>query len=116
MYRKMLVPLDGSELAEITVPYAREVAGRLGIEIVFLHVCDSTENGCISVYGAYVQNAAEKVARGEKAFPLEISGLPIAGVVKASGKVIEGNPLQTFRPCTMSYLGLGKWRRICKIG
>lgn len=94
MYRNMLVPLDGSELAEITVPYAREVAGRLGIEITFLHVCDSIESSCISVYGAYVQHAAESLGRGEKAVQLEPSGLPIAKPVKARGDVIEGSPAE----------------------
>ena len=30
MYEKILVPLDGSELAEVALPYAEELAGRLG--------------------------------------------------------------------------------------
>ena len=38
MYRRMLVPLDGSELAEVVFTYAKELAGRLNIDIILLHV------------------------------------------------------------------------------
>jgi len=34
MYEKILVPLDGSELAEVALPYAEELAGRLGSEMI----------------------------------------------------------------------------------
>jgi nucleotide-binding universal stress UspA family protein len=38
MYEKILVPLDGSELAEVALPYAEELAGRLGSEIILITV------------------------------------------------------------------------------
>ena len=38
MYEKILVPLDGSELAEVALPYAEEAAGKLGKEITLLTV------------------------------------------------------------------------------
>ena len=40
MYKKMLAPLDGSELAEVVLPYAKELAGRLDLELTLLHVCE----------------------------------------------------------------------------
>ena len=44
MYKRMLVPLDGSELAEVVFPYAKELAGRLDLDLVFLHVCSPAES------------------------------------------------------------------------
>ena len=41
MYEKILVPLDGSELAEVALPYAEELAGRLGSQITLLCVSES---------------------------------------------------------------------------
>ena len=36
MYETILVPLDGSPLAEVALPYAEELALRLGAEITLL--------------------------------------------------------------------------------
>jgi nucleotide-binding universal stress UspA family protein len=38
MYEKILVPLDGSELAEVALPYAEELASRLKTEVALLQV------------------------------------------------------------------------------
>ncbi len=38
MYKKLLVPLDGSKLAEVVLPYAEELASRLNAKITLLHV------------------------------------------------------------------------------
>jgi nucleotide-binding universal stress UspA family protein len=41
MYKKMLVLLDGSKLAEVVFTYAQELSGRLGINLELLHVVHS---------------------------------------------------------------------------
>jgi nucleotide-binding universal stress UspA family protein len=61
MYKKMLVPLDGSKLAEVVLPYAKELAGRLDLDLVFLYVCSPHESEALPVYQAYVEHAAEIV-------------------------------------------------------
>jgi nucleotide-binding universal stress UspA family protein len=38
MYKRLLVPLDGSKLAEIALPYAEEMARHLGSEIILVNV------------------------------------------------------------------------------
>jgi nucleotide-binding universal stress UspA family protein len=38
MYTKVVVPLDGSPLAEVALPYAEEIAAKMGSDIVFLTV------------------------------------------------------------------------------
>jgi nucleotide-binding universal stress UspA family protein len=43
IYRKIVVPLDGSPLAEVALPYAEEIAGKIGSEMVLLSVLPSEE-------------------------------------------------------------------------
>ena len=40
MYRRILVPLDGSKVAEQVLPYARYLAGKLKIPVDLLGVVD----------------------------------------------------------------------------
>ena len=40
MYERVLVPLDGSELAEAILPFAEQVAGPLDAELVLLRVVE----------------------------------------------------------------------------
>lgn len=63
MYRKMLVPLDGSELAETVCTYAKELAGRLDIDVVLLHVSDPSAPGMVPMETAYIDHMAEIVKR-----------------------------------------------------
>jgi nucleotide-binding universal stress UspA family protein len=41
MYTKVMVPLDGSPLAEVALPYAEELAAKMGSDIVLLTVLPS---------------------------------------------------------------------------
>jgi nucleotide-binding universal stress UspA family protein len=43
MYQKVVVPLDGSPLAEVALPYAEEVAGKTGSDMILLTVLPSEE-------------------------------------------------------------------------
>lgn len=61
MYKKILVPLDGSKLAEIVLPYAGELAGRLNLEAIMLHVCNPEQGEFLPMHQAYVEKAAEIV-------------------------------------------------------
>ena len=40
MYERVLIPLDGSELAETILPFAEQVAGPLDAEVVLLQVVE----------------------------------------------------------------------------
>ena len=63
IHKRLLVPLDGSELAETVFSYVRELSARVGFEVVLLHVCDAAELGSESQYRAYIERAAEKVRK-----------------------------------------------------
>ena len=43
MYKKILVPLDGSSVAEHVLPYARLLAGGLDVPVALLGIVDATE-------------------------------------------------------------------------
>ena len=61
MYKRMLVPLDGSELAEVVFVYAKELAGRLNLDLVLLHVCAPEQSESAPMHRAYIERAAEIV-------------------------------------------------------
>lgn len=58
MYKRILVPLDGSELAEKALPYAEELAARLGAEIVIVNVRMPSEDPDKPEQRAYISKIA----------------------------------------------------------
>src|SRR4030042_6457388 len=63
MYKTALVPLDGSELAEVVFNYARELAGRLGIDLILLRVYSPDEAESEPMRRSYIERAAETIKR-----------------------------------------------------
>jgi len=61
MYKKMLVVLDGSKLAEVVFPCAKELAGSLGIDVDLLHVYISSRQEFVPMYRSYIDSTAEKI-------------------------------------------------------
>ncbi len=90
MYKKMLVPLDGSERAEVVFPYAKELAGRLGIEIVLFLVSRPSAQAMMPMQKAYIEQAVERV----KNQVIEVQkGLePVPEPVDVQGQLLEGYP------------------------
>lgn len=74
MYKRILVPLDGSELAEGALPYAEGVATRLHSEVILLTAC--TPGDCLErPLRAYLEKRAGELASlGIKASPLVVQG------------------------------------------
>jgi nucleotide-binding universal stress UspA family protein len=92
MYKKMLVPLDGSKMAEVVFPYAREVAGRLGVDLDFLHVCTPEEADSLAMRQAYIEHMAEMVRGQSEARGHEIAPHKEKKTIKATGKAVVGYP------------------------
>jgi len=59
MYKRMLVPLDGSELSELVFPYAKELAGKLDLEVILFHVYAPEESEIAPLHRAYIEHKAE---------------------------------------------------------
>ncbi|MFW6150648.1 MAG: universal stress protein [Chloroflexota bacterium] len=62
MYERILVPLDGSKLAELALPYAQHLAARLGSALTLLAISLSEEAGPYYEHEIYIDRAVE-VAR-----------------------------------------------------
>ena len=94
MYKKMLIPLDGSELAEIVLSYATELAGRLDLEVSLLHVCELSNSDSQFMCRSYIERAAEKIRDGSREVQ-SLTGLsPGIKEVESSGKVVTGHPAE----------------------
>lgn len=92
MYRRILVPLDGSKVAEQVLPYARYLAGRLKIPVDLLSVVDAVGmTGYIEASNARNLDAfvTENVHRSE--VYLEKIGRTFTGV-ESSHMVMKGKP------------------------
>ena len=73
MYEKILVPLDGSEIAERSLPYAEELAGRLSSEI---HVVTVEEYNMNQAHahkpGSHLKGKAETIERNTQKYLSEL--------------------------------------------
>lgn len=65
MYKKLLIPLDGSATAEAVLPYARALAQRLGVAVELLAVIDVTElaRNVSAAEGLYLDRLVEDETR-----------------------------------------------------
>ena len=59
MFNRVLLPLDGSDLAEAVFPYAEELARKMGSEIVLFHVCESSHKLALNMHRLYLEKSAE---------------------------------------------------------
>jgi len=94
MYKRVLIPLDGSEIAETLFPYAKEISGRMGLDMTFLYVCSQRESESLAIYQAYVSHAAEVIMNQSREIQ-ERKGIEEQGQsVKAEGEVVVGHPAE----------------------
>ena len=75
MWKKILVPLDGSNLAELALPYAEELAAAFGSEVVLLYVSEPAESQYRHMHQLYMEEVAGQVRnRVKKVSPLVLPG------------------------------------------
>ena len=92
MYKRMLVPLDGSELAEVAFNYVKNLACSLtGIDVFLLHVYSPEERGLVPKHWAYIEQAADTISRRLESVQ-ETGVQSRARAVKALGELAMGNP------------------------
>lgn len=98
MYKKTLVPLDGSELAECVLPHLESIAKGCGVEsVVFLRVFDTYMP---SAYHAYIgepqreelQENSKKVTRE---YLDEVAGRVNLNGVDVQKQIVDGNPAES---------------------
>jgi len=88
MFKKILVPLDGSELSELALKYAEEMAVTLNSEVELVYVCVPAEKGYRHMHELYIQKMAEQVRNHIKAYHPGEAGL----LVPVKTAVLDGDP------------------------
>ncbi|MBP1706985.1 MAG: universal stress protein [Chloroflexi bacterium] len=59
MFEKILLPLDGSELAEAAIPYVRDLAAQLEAEVYLMHACPPEHVAYLHMHQIYLNSMAE---------------------------------------------------------
>ncbi len=90
MYKKILVILDGSELAEVVFPFAKEFAGRLGLDIVLLHVYHPARKEFAPMYQTYISKAVETIETLAREVQINLTGQTSTKQVKVKGELVMG--------------------------
>lgn len=90
MYKKMLVVLDGSQLAEIVFPFTKELAGRLDIDVILLHVYSQVMRGYAPMYKAYVETAAKNIGMQAQQIQQSLGMSKSAKPVEVRGELVMG--------------------------
>lgn len=94
MYKRMLVPLDGSELAEVVFTYAKELAGRLSLDVTLLHVCSPTEQELAPMHRSYTEHMAGIVKLQVEAIQKKVGIQPGGKAVEVRGELAVGYPAE----------------------
>jgi nucleotide-binding universal stress UspA family protein len=87
MWKKILVPIDGSDLAELALPYARELAGAFNSELVLLYVSEPADEEHLHMHQLYLERLAVQMKKQlKRVSPVVISGKPAEEIVKYTEK------------------------------
>ncbi len=117
MFEKIVVPLDGSELAEVVLPYAEELMRRLGSQLVLLSVCEGGEG---KERAEYLDTVVARLKRRAARYAERHPGMPVIEpnpeVVILEGKPSEGiidyaeaNRIDLTMMATHGRSGIGRW-------
>lgn len=91
---RMLIPLDGSELAEVVFTYGKELAGRLDLDVILLLVVSPALREFIPMHRAYIQQAAETIRRQSKEVQKRSGIQPGGKAINVRGELTEGYPAE----------------------
>ncbi len=121
MYKKILVPLDGSPFAEAVLPHVRELAQCTGAEIVLLRVAmrwmydyampapllpGAIPNESDQEPAVYLERVAEELREAGFKVSLEVCGGPVAETIL---EYAEGIHADLIAMSTHGRSGLARW-------
>ncbi len=90
MYEEILVPLDASQSAEVALPYAEELSGRLGSQVTLVYVSESTEDPNQRVHQFYLEKMVDATREGADRYHQRSWMRPI----KVNSIILVGNPAE----------------------
>jgi nucleotide-binding universal stress UspA family protein len=117
MIKKIVVPLDGSKIAEVALPYAGEVGAKTGSDIILLTVLQSEETYELKEHYIYTKKIeeltkyyADKYNKNGRGKAIEVmtvtrTGNPAEGIIDYTSK--SGFPLIIMASHGRS--GIGRW-------
>ena len=94
MYKKMLVLLDGSKLAEVVFSYAKELSGRLGVDLDLLYVCTAQQVQQMHMIETYVESMAARLQAQSEEVRNKAYLKPGKKALKVTGRVAVGYPAE----------------------
>jgi nucleotide-binding universal stress UspA family protein len=86
MFEKILLPLDGSVLAETALPYVRDLEGRLKAEVYLLHICPAEHQAYLHMHQMYLKDMADNLQK-----EIQEAWHPEGGL-KIQSEVVIGEP------------------------
>ncbi len=88
MFEKILLTLDGSELAETAIPYVRNLVTQLDAEIFLLHVCPPEHQAYLHMHQIYMNYLADGMRSGRTD-----NNVP-SGAMKIHVEAVAGDPVK----------------------
>jgi len=89
MFKRILVPLDGSNLSELALPYAEKLAGTFNSEVDLVEVCEPGERQHRHMLQLYVEKTAEMMRNHIKEAGLTVKVEPVVLDGKPAKKIID---------------------------
>ncbi len=100
MFERILVALDGSKPAEMVIPYAEEIAAKLGSRLMLVSVSESAGADTEHLYQAYLKRMADQVQN-------ELWEWGVRDAAHVEGKILVGKPANAIlRRADRSNVGL----------
>ncbi len=90
MQKKIIVPLDGSDLAEVVLPYAEQDVGRTGSELILISVREPNDNHSPHMLQGYLEKIAETAKVNAEKYQPSPGGKPVA----VRCEILNGNPAE----------------------
>ena len=102
MYKRIVVPLDGSEVADEALPQAKDLAKHYGARVVIVRVAhlpraiaspvNTLGSGINPPFGVVVENDGDEHGRAEQEYVDGVARSLRADGIQAEGMVLSGTP------------------------
>jgi nucleotide-binding universal stress UspA family protein/FixJ family two-component response regulator len=90
VYNRILVPLDGSAAAEVALPYAEKLAGRLGSEVTLTYTSNRAKDPHQHMGRFYIQKMVGATKQGAKRYAKK----PERQAIKVKSTILVGDPAE----------------------
>lgn len=106
----MLVPLDGSALAEVVLDYVSDIAPRLGVNVTLFHVYPVEEKPLLALHQGYIKWAAQCLKDRLSSYDIDVSGQVAEGYpAEEILRYAEENQVDLILMATHGRSGISRW-------